>query len=347
VCFPFFVVRFCLARSVLAAAGVAISACAKSDGQSSVLQPFDLASTGDPFDRNEIVDSASMQDEEALTEADIAAFLARTPYGAPSFLSGYVSNGLGAAAAIARAAQRYALSPMVFLVRAQMDQGLVGDPAYPQPASRVEYAFGCGCAAPGECDPAYAGFDVQVDCLGAALRDSLDQIAATGATAGGWGPGLTAATRDSVPVTPRDDSTAALYQYTPVIAVGQAGGNWLFWNLWQKYAAAIGYGGPPAGPPGRAAWIGASCAGSAVCNYDGVMGTCAMQFPSGLCTLSCTQSCPSSPSEVPTFCADLGSQGGLCLAVCNPVVPQCRPGYSCKSTARFGDAKTTGFVCAP
>jgi hypothetical protein len=320
-------------------------ACGSSNDESSVLQSSDLVSNGAAFDPNEILDSASMQDEQGLAIGDVQAFLHRPPYGAPSFLSDYTSNGLSAAEAIARAAQRYALNPLVFLVRAQMDQGLVGSSVYPLPASRVEFAFGCGCSAPGVCDTAYAGFDVQVNCLGAALRDSLDQIAAGGSTAGGWGPGATATTRDNVQITPKDDSTAALYQYTPVVAAGKAGGNWLFWNLWQKYASTIGYAGPVGGPP--AAWIGAACTSDSICKYSGTQGTCATQFQSGLCTLTCTQSCPSSPSETPTFCADLGSQGALCLAVCNPAVPQCRSGYTCQSVAQAGNAGTKATACVP
>jgi hypothetical protein len=326
-------------------AGVLAAACGTSSGEASVLQGADLVSNGAPFDPNEILDSASMQDQQGLVMGEVQAFLRRPPYGAPSFLSDYTSNGLSAAQAIERAAQRYALNPIVFLVRAQMDQGLIGSSVYPLPATRVEYAFGCGCAAPGVCDTAYAGFDVQVDCLGAALRDSLDQIAANGSTAGGWGPGATATTRDNVRVTPQDDSTAALYQYTPVVALEKAGGNWLFWNLWQKYAMAIDYGGPVGGPP--VAWIGDPCTTSATCNYSGTQGTCATQFPSGLCTLTCTQSCPSSPTEATTFCADLGSEGALCLAVCNPAVPQCRSGYTCKSVAQAGNAGMTQAACVP
>jgi hypothetical protein len=332
--------------AVAACAGVLSAACAKSNEESSVLQGSDLEANGAAFDANEILDSASMQDQQALALTDVQAFLNRPPYGAPSFLSDYTSNGLSAAEAIVRAAQRYALNPLVFLVRAQMDQGLIGSSTYPLPAERVEYAFGCGCAAPGVCDSAYAGFDIQVQCLGAALRDSLDQIASSGSTAGGWGPGATSTTRDNVQITPHDDSTAALYQYTPVVAVGTAGGNWLFWNLWQKYAAAISYS-PPAAGTAPTAWIGDGCAGSPACNYNGTQGTCATQYPSGLCTLMCTQSCPSSRGEAPTFCADLGSQGALCLAVCNPVAAQCRTGYTCKSVAQAGNAGTMQWACVP
>ena len=322
-------------------------ACSKSSGEASVLAAQDLqASTTAAFDPNEILDPTSMQDTTALDAAHISQFLQQTPYGSSSFLAQYSSNGIPASDAIAAAAQRYTLDPIVLLVRAEMDQGLVASTAYPSPASRVEYAFGCGCNGPGSCDPTYAGFDVQVDCLAAALRDALDAVAATGKTTGGWGPGATSTTLDGVQVTPQDDSTAALYQYTPVVAVGQAGGNWLFWNLWQAFAGALGYT-PPAGVDGPASWIGDACTGSGSCSYGGTSGTCATQFPGGLCTLACTMSCPTSSSQVQTFCADFGSEGGFCLAVCNPGDPQCRTGYTCESVKQFGDTATSASVCFP
>jgi hypothetical protein len=218
-------------------------ACSKASGETSVLQASDLVGGGS-FDDGEIVPSASMKDPGALDAVHVSAFLKATPYGGASFLASYTSHGQTAAQSIANAAQSYAINPILLLARAEMDQGLVGSVGYPSPPSRVEFAFGCGCAAPGNCDPQYEGFDVQVDCLAAALRESLDAVAARGKTDGGWGPGIASTTIDGVKVTPKDDSTASLYQYTPVVAVGQAGGNWLLWNLWTKYAKAAGYSGP-------------------------------------------------------------------------------------------------------
>jgi len=322
-----------------------VAACSKSPGESSVLQASDLQGNGASFDANEIVDGASFQDQGALDEAAILKFLQKTPYGSSSFLATYASNGIGAAHAMAVASARYALNPLAFLVRAQMDDGLIGSTTYPSPSTRVEYAFDCGCIAPGQCDAAYAGFDVQVDCLGAALRESLDAVAATGKTDGGWGPGVTSTTLDGVAVTPKDDSTASLYQYTPIVAVGQAGGNWLFWNLWRKYAAFAGYGGAKGGP--TVSWVGDACTASSACVYGGTAGTCATRFPGGLCTLACTGSCPTAMNEAQTFCADFGALGGFCLAVCNPADPQCRTGYGCKSVAQVGNAGTSEFVCFP
>jgi hypothetical protein len=325
---------------------LAAGACSKKSEPASVLQSEDLVAAGAPFDVNEILDSASMQDDQSLDAPQIQQFLARSPYGGASFLASYESNGVPAAQAIVRAAQRYRINPLVLLVHAQADQGLVGAGGYPSPSSRVEFAFGCGCAAAGACDPAYAGFDVQVGCLAQTLRDSLDQIGATGATAGGWGPNATTVTTDGVPVTPHDDSTAALYEYTPVVAVGHAGGTWLLWNLWQKYSVELSYGGPIGSvtPP---AWIGGPCGSDAACDYGSVRGKCATQYKGGLCTLACTQTCPSAPGEAPTFCAALDQQGGSCLEVCNPGVPQCRDGYVCKSVKQAGSATTSQFVCFP
>jgi hypothetical protein len=218
--------------------------CSSSSGATpSVLQSSDLVGASG-FDPDEIVAPGPMEDSTTLGAAELTAFLQSTPYGQSSFLVDYASHGISAVSAMVSAAQTYSLNPLVFLVRAEMDQGIVGSSSYPSPPSRVEYAFGCGCAAPGDCDATYGGFDIQVDCLAAALRESLDAVAASGKTDGGWGPGITSTTLDGVEVTPEDASTASLYQYTPIVAVGQPGGNWLFWNLWQKYAAAFAYAGP-------------------------------------------------------------------------------------------------------
>lgn len=324
----------------------ACMACSKGSGEASVGSPEDLQSGGASFDANEILASAAMQDEGALDAGAIEQFLQQTPYGLPSFLASYTSNGVAASDAIAAAAQEYSINPIVLMVHAEMDQGLLASPTYPSPAARVEYAFGCGCSAPGSCDPDYAGFDIQVACLGEALRDSLDAIAATGQTPGDWGPNIPSTTLDGVQVTPTDDSTAALYQYTPVVAFEKAGGNWLFWNVWQLYASALGYT-PPSTSTGPTAWIGDPCANSGVCSYDGTAGACATQYTDGLCTLACTGTCPSSPTEAQTFCADFGAQGGLCVEVCNPDDPQCRQGYTCQSVAQLGASSTMQSVCFP
>ena len=309
--------------------------CKKSD-DTTVLQAQDLVPYPDgEFDPNEILDPASFSDTQTLLTVDIETFLLHGPYNRPSFLATYQSNGVRAADAVLASGQKYGINPLVFLVIAQLQQGLVGAQFYPSPTSRVEYAFGCGCGDSGGCDPALAGFDKQVDCLGRQLSMYASQLANGGYTAGGWGEGQSSKTVDGQSVTPADSSTAILYQYDPVVGTGQRG-NWLFWNIWQYYAEFLAYAGPiGTSPTLTGGWIGDPCTGDGDCGVPG--GFCAINFPGGMCTISCTDSCPTADERPDSFCADFGTEGGFCLAVCNPDnAGSCRDQYSCQSIVELG-----------
>jgi len=325
-----------LLAGVAALAGVVLAACAK-DAPASVLQADDLVPfDGAPFDRNAIVESTvAFSDPYALPEG-VLAFLKHTPYGGrTSFLATYQSNGVLAADAIQRAAEVYQINPLVFLARAEMDQGLIGEQFYPLPPSRVEYVFRCGCSG-SQCDPGLAGFDKQVDCLARTLRSDLSQACGVArTTAGGWGVGRGAATLDGVVVTPANEATAALYQYMPVVDEG-TGGNWLFWNLWQQYANAVGYGGAFSDK-----WIGDPCCGDSSCPYAN--GTCAVNAPGGMCTAACnaTGDCATDPQRK-AVCGSLSGQG-FCLRDCT--VDACRQGYACVTVAVMGGGSAR--ACLP
>jgi hypothetical protein len=334
--FPLF-----FALLALVACACLAAACAKPGTEHTYLQADDLQGGATNFDHNEILDTPSFTDARGVDATQLQRFLAHTPYKRPSFLATYQSNGVRAVDSVMVAAAKYGINPLVFLVRAEVDQGLVGEQFYPQPPSRVEYVFGCGCPGVGACDPRLAGFDVQVDCLGRALRRSLDAIATDAVTEGGFGPGVESTTLDGVKVTPHDEATAALYQYTPKVGFGSSG-NWLFWHIWQNYALGADYVGP-IGPSGQTSWIGDACKTDPTCGYAG--GICATNYPGGLCTAPCTTDCPADTSRVPTFCASF-QQAGYCLAVCNPsVAASCRDGYTCKKVQRFGNANESQNVC--
>ncbi len=322
---------------------IAVIACAKATPDSGI-DPIDLAPADVPFDKNLIVDTASFTDSQNFSTAlEIQQFLQKPPYGHASFLTTYVSGGVRASEAIALASVRYQINPLVFLVRAEMDGQLVTAPAYPLPPSKVEYVFGCGCPGGGApCDAALGGFDKQVDCLGRALRASLSQACgATGITAGGWAVGQPGTTLDGVAVTPSTEATAALYQYTPVVAKGAAGGNWMFFNVWQLYAIQVGYLGRTSG-----GWIGEACCGDSMCALVQA-GTCAVNAPAGMCTASCssTNACPKDPdgSTRKAVCGNLGGQG-YCLLGCNP--GPCRTGYKCAPITPIGGGPVAS-VCLP
>ena len=327
-------------RPFLPALAVAVfaiaAACAKDQG-STVLQADDLVPVDGPFDPNMIVDSTAVfTDSYALPEG-VQAFLKKTPYKRPSFLATYQSNGVLAADAIQRAADVYQINPLVFLVRAQMEQGLIGQQYYPFPPSRVEYVFRCGCSGD-VCDPALGGFDRQVDCLGRTLRTSLGQACgAARATAGGWGVGRASNTVDGVSITPANEATAALYQYMPFVNSGAEGGNWLFWNLFQKYALAVAYPGAVSDQ-----FVGDSCCGDASCPY--AKGVCAVNVSGGMCTASCDAKnpCPSDQGGRKAVCASLSGQG-FCLRDCS--ASACRKGYACVGVALIGGGG--GKACLP
>ena len=190
--------------------------------------------------------NAAFTDFTALATSDIQAFLESTPYGGASFLSTYQSNGILFSGAVTHAAQTYRINPLVLLVAVEATGALLADATYPQPPAHVDYLFGCGCSIAsdaGSCDPSAAGLDVQLACYANALRTSLDAITETGATAGGWAPWQNAKTLDGMTVTPVDDSTAALYQYDPLVGSGESG-NSLFWSVWNEYTLVLAYSTP-------------------------------------------------------------------------------------------------------
>lgn len=330
---------------------LAVAACARQAGDQTVLHPDDLKPNEDlPFDEGNILDVGSLTDSLALpTAKEVQFFLDKTPYSRPSFLATYSSNGVRAADAIARAADKYQINPIVFLVRAEVDQGLVGNQYYPAPPQRVEYVFGCGCGGGiSKCDPAFAGFDKQVDCLGASLRLLLDEVVSRGATASGWGPNRAQRTSDGKDVTPTDEGTATVYAYTPYIGLNKPGGTWVFWNIWQNYAAFAGYAGSLGPPVGTKRWIGDACTSDPLCAAI-PEGVCVQNFPSGMCTTACskTQPCPNDMEHPQSFCGNFGQQGGFCLLACNRSNPaSCRSGYTCQSANELGTS-TNRDGCLP
>lgn len=324
--------------------GAIVAVACGDDPPGTVLQGLDLKKPEGvdvPFDRNSIADPARFTDFETLDVTSVQRFFARTPYGRPSFLETYQSNGVRAADAIISAARQYRINPLVFLVFAQTVQGLVGERNYPFPPDRVEYVFRCGCLQSTQCLPQLAGFDRQVDCLGQVLRASIDEIKVHGVTSTGWGPDKTSITLDNLKVTPDSDATAALYERTPRVNEGAPGGTWVFWNVWNLYASKLDYAGSGGSVDGR--WIGEPCVADGSCGLEG--GICATDYQDGLCTVSCIGQCPTQASRPESFCVKF-RDGGFCFPVCNPAAPACRQGYKCVRVQGFVSSESQ-HVCSP
>ena len=199
---------------------------------------------GVSFDKTTLVSSAAFTDTSIADIDTIQGFFQKTAYDQPTFLATYLSNGVTAALAIVRTSQTYRINPLVLLAHAERAQGLIAAKEYPFPSTRVEFVFGCGCVAPGQCDAALAGFDKQMDCLGRTLRESLDAVdGPNAATDGGWSVGNATQTIDGVSVTPTNDATCALYQYLPLVGDAKSG-NLLFFAIYQEYAGFLEYFDP-------------------------------------------------------------------------------------------------------
>jgi len=320
------------------------------DPAPSVLQDIDRKppeGTDVAFDRNDVISTAAFTDIESseLTVQKIQELLAKTPYNRPSFLETYQSNGVRASDAILSAARLYRINPLVFLVFAQITQGLVGERVYPFPPERIEYVFQCGCFQAQVCRPDRAGFDRQLDCLGRQLRQSLDEIKSPERkTTSGWGPEVPSTTLDGEKVTPANDATAALYARLPRIDEGGSGGTYVFWTVFRLYATKLGYSGPASSADGR--WIGEPCAVASQCGLENAI--CATNFPGGICTVECTGECPEERSKPQAFCAKFRDKG-FCFPFCNPSAKACRDGYDCSRVKLFGAPESDAgqFLCIP
>jgi hypothetical protein len=325
-------------------AGLFLASACGDDPPKDVLQPMDLQKPEgleQDFDRNTLIEASVFQDSESFPVESIQRFLAKTPYDRPSFLETYQSNGVRASDAVISAARKYKLNPLVLLVYAEITQGLVGERAYPFPPERVEYVFQCGCLQTRNCLPEQAGLDRQFDCLGRAIRASLDEIKANEQTISGWGVGIERLTLDGINVSPANDATAAVYDRTPRVNEGKAGGSWVFWNVFNIYSAHITFGGPNGVTDSR--WIGDACIATTMCGgFEGSI--CADNYPDGMCTSKCTDQCPTEEGKPETFCAKF-ADGTYCLPTCNPASPRCRNGYRCVTLPGATGASNT--VCSP
>jgi hypothetical protein len=329
---------------------VVIGACG-DDPEPTVLQGIDLATPEagltQPFDRNTIVDDAAFTDYETITRDQIQKFLAKTPYSRSSFLETYQSNGVRASDAISNAARQYRINPLVFLVLSETMQGLIGAREYVFPPERVEYIFGCGCFQENNCLADQAGYDRQLDCLGRQLRQSLDDARANDVTAGGWGKDVPGTTLDDQKVTPSNDATAVLYDHNPRLLEGKAGGQWVFWNVWNLYASKLDYFGPLGSTDAKA--IGEPCTSDDECGGEGAFCAGEPDYPGGACIYDCTdtQACPTRSDRPPSFCT-LFDNGAFCMPQCNRSAGGnggCRDGYKCIHGKGFDDGAQD--VCTP
>ena len=305
--------------STLAVVGVVLAGCLPAGHEpTGGIDPRDLAPTvdksGQPaqFWPSHLVADEVFGDAEAVSASGLQAFFESTPYdGARSFLADLEIDDIPYAEVLATLCQTYQINPLVVLATLQKESGIVSKTAKPSDAL-LNKAFGCGCPDGSDCDPTYKGLKAQTECALSFLAQHRDRVLSHGETVTGWAPGKSKKVLDGFRVLPGNRASAVLYTYTPWV-LRNAGGNWLFWNVFTKYALATDYA-QGVEIPTNEGFIGGTCDSDDDCFYDG--GVCA----NGLCSKACTSTCPdrSGPGFLTTRCMAQDDGALMCVA---PSVP--------------------------
>jgi len=128
--------------------------------------------------------------------------------------------------------QPITINPKFLLVLLQKEQSLIEDPSPKQ--SQLDWATGYGCPDNGSCNPRWQGFGRQVNSAALQFFDYMTNphryTYKVGETYTFTNPYSTTKQEATV-VTPANQATAALYNYTPHVY----NGNYNFFNIWQRY----------------------------------------------------------------------------------------------------------------
>jgi hypothetical protein len=341
-----------------------VGGCAADEGgaftdhdEGSDFMPFDgtkADGVSDSFLRNDVMSDALFESTALVSVEGVQAFLENTPYGRRCFLADAQLGGQSAAEAIVAAAETHGISPLLLLVRMQVEKGLIGKSTAPSQKS-VDYAFGCGCHDGRACDESFKGFAKQLDCAASTLREHFDAAAEGG---GIWSVGVAKKTLDELVVTPANAATASLYAYTPWVLEGK-GGNWLVWNVSGRYLAHMEDRKLTDGVEGSA-FVGTPCdpEDSASCAFtEGSDEGFCHAFSSageslGMCSLDCEGLCPDR-SATDTMCVELEAGRGSCVPLAAAGNDDCAaiPGTEPVQMDRFvgssGVGPRTELVCVP
>lgn len=187
------------------------------------------------FNPNYITDEADILATGTMTAAEIQSFLASKN----SYLANYScpdlnGNSITAANAIFQVATTNRVNPRFLLVLLQKEQGLVENPN-PKP-SQLDWATGYGCPDNSPCNERWRGFYKQINSASLQFRDYLENPHLYRYRAGQTYTFVNT-NKEPLTVTPVNNATAALYNYTPHVY----NGNYNFWLLWRRYFKKEGY----------------------------------------------------------------------------------------------------------
>jgi len=132
--------------------------------------------------------------------------------------------------------RKVTINPKFLLVLLQKEQSLIEETSPSQ--KNLDWATGYGCPDSGGCNSRWKGFGKQVNSAALQFRDYLDNpqlyTYKAGQTYVFTNPYGTIS-QEPMTVTPANQATAALYNYTPHVY----NGNYNFYKIWQRYFTKI------------------------------------------------------------------------------------------------------------
>lgn len=132
--------------------------------------------------------------------------------------------------------KKITVNPKFLLVLLQKEQSLIEEASPSQ--KNLDWAAGYGCPDSGGCNARWQGFGKQVNSAALQFRDYLDNpqfyTYRAGNTYAFTNPYGTIS-KEPITVTPANQATAALYNYTPHVY----NGNFNFYKIWQRYFTKI------------------------------------------------------------------------------------------------------------
>lgn len=187
------------------------------------------------FVKNRVIESDELaEDSSYLSTAGIQAFLREKG----SVLADYMTRDAdgvvrSAASIIQSAATQYDLNPLFFLVMGQKESSAITSKNL-TPAIEKCWLGYASCARARD-------FTSQLTAAAATIREGyLEDLETKGHTVSGWAVDTTKQTLDGVYVTPKNNITAALYTYNPLVGAygggdSRYGANSAFQKLWQEW----------------------------------------------------------------------------------------------------------------
>ncbi|MFA6296245.1 MAG: hypothetical protein WC663_02755 [Patescibacteria group bacterium] len=186
------------------------------------------------FNPDNILTDEEYTNSKSLTTSAIQRFLIKKG----SELAVLQYNGKSVAKIFHDSAVKYGINPKLLIATAQKEQSTITDSSL----SDYQKKYLMGYAVFDRFNPIqykYQGIPKQIDSAAWQFRQYIDNPSYYG-----YQKGLTKTTSDGYTVTPKNNATAGLYNYTPHAGLGKGAtvddsgnGNFLFWQIWTNWFA--------------------------------------------------------------------------------------------------------------